>query len=67
MTVNEAISALRDMDGDAELYVMLPNSSGILHFTSVESTEVLETDEGRILYCIIPYEPEQTPFIINYN
>lgn len=55
------------MDGDAELYVMLPNNTGIFHFTSVEMTDVLETDEGKIIYCIIPFEPEEKPLIINYN
>jgi hypothetical protein len=55
------------MDGDAELYVMLPNNGGIFHFTSVEMTDVLETDEGKTIYCIIPFEPEQKPFIVNYN
>lgn len=67
MTVNELISELRYMDGDAEVYVMLPNSSGIFHFTSVEMTTILETDEGMTLNCIIPHEPAQTPFLINYN
>jgi hypothetical protein len=67
MTVNEVISALRDMDGEAELFVMLPSTTGFLHFTSVEMTEVLETDEERIIYCIIPHEPENTPIFINYN
>ena len=67
MTINELISELRDMDGDAEAYIMLPNSTGIFQFTSVEMTTELETDEGEVLYCIIPHEPEQTPFLINYN
>ena len=55
------------MDGDAELFVMLPNNPGVFHFTSVELTEVLETDEGMIIYCIIPHTPEHTPYVINYN
>jgi hypothetical protein len=67
MIINDVISELRDMDGDAELYVMLPNNTGIFHFTSVEMTDVLETDEGKTIYCIIPFEPEQKPFIVNYN
>jgi hypothetical protein len=67
MKINDVISELRDMDGDAELYVMLPNNGGIFHFTSVEMTDVLETDEGKTIYCIIPFEPEQKPFIVNYN
>jgi hypothetical protein len=67
MKVNDVISALRDMDGNAELFVMLPNNTGVFHFTSVELTEVLETDEGMIIYCIIPHTPEHTPYVINYN
>lgn len=67
MTVNEVISALRDMDGDAELFVMHPSQTGVFHFTNVEDTERLETDEGMTIYCIIPHTPKQTTYVMNYN
>jgi hypothetical protein len=67
MTINELIAELYEMDGESEAYVMLPNQTGVFHFTSVEMTAMLETDEGVTIFCIVPHEPEQTPFLLNYN